>query len=229
MPSKSSRSGRKAHELCKGLGIEIGALHDPFELDATVLYLDRLDTTELRKSYRGDPREPLIKPVTLVASSVPYSFIAEDALDFVISSHAFEHFPNPGLAIEEWLRIVKPEGIVYVVMPNKEKTYDRPRDAASVAQLMAAYESRSNEAPLEQYRDFLEKKELVPGEKREPLQSIVKRFHEQASIHVYAWTPDSTRNFLEAMQERLSFSIDWFEAEGINIHFALRKGQKPTS
>ncbi|MRX32264.1 methyltransferase domain-containing protein [Aminobacter sp. MDW-2] len=223
MPSKNTAGGRKAYDLCKGLGIEIGALHDPFELDATVLYLDRLSTAELHRTYNGDAREPLIKPVTLVAKTVPYTFIADGALDFVVSSHCFEHFANPGLALEDWIRILKPGGVIYAIIPNKEKTYDRPREAASVDTLISAYESRAPEAPLEQYRDFFDNKELVGSEKRLPYESILRRFNEQESIHVYAWTPESTKSFLTAMQTKLPFEFIWFDFEGINIHFGLRK------
>ncbi|WP_158806322.1 class I SAM-dependent methyltransferase [Acidisoma sp. L85] len=221
--SRSSPMGRKAYELCHGLGLEIGALHQPFDLEATVIYLDREDMSRLKRSYSGDPREAHIQAPQLVAKSIPYSFIAAEAFDFVLSSHVLEHFPNPGMALEEWLRITKPGGIIYAILPNRDKTFDAPRAITSSDVLMNAFISRDNTAPLEQYIDFYANHTLAPGTARFEREVVERHWRTAVSIHVYTFTPESVSEFLRALQTKLAFDIVHEDAEKINIHFALRK------
>src|SRR5579883_3348247 len=44
--------------------------------------------------------------------------IAESSLDFVYSSHCLEHLLSVITALENWLRVLKPGGFLYVVVPD---------------------------------------------------------------------------------------------------------------
>ena len=46
--------------------------------------------------------------------------IADATYDFVYSSHCLEHMPDVQLALRNWVRIIKPGGILYVVVPDFE-------------------------------------------------------------------------------------------------------------
>jgi SAM-dependent methyltransferase len=43
---------------------------------------------------------------------------------------------DPIKAIEEWLRVVKPNGYVYIDIPHKERTFDKNRDRTTLAELL---------------------------------------------------------------------------------------------
>src|ERR1700745_3871055 len=51
---------------------------------------------------------------------------ADASYDFVYSSHCLEHMPDVKLALTNWLRILKPEGILYLVVPDYE-LYEKGR------------------------------------------------------------------------------------------------------
>jgi SAM-dependent methyltransferase len=75
----------------------------------------------------------------------------------VISSHVIEHFwvrifcqPNlffkdPIKTIEEWLRVVKPGGYVYMDIPHKERTFDKPRNRTTLSELLKRYNKPAEE------------------------------------------------------------------------------------
>ena len=227
MPFRESERGRRAFRLCRGFGLEIGALHDPFDLDARVLRLDRMDREGLRRWYGDDPRAARIRRVDVVAARPPYDFFCDGVFDFVVSSHVLEHMPNPGLAVEEWLRIARPGGVVFAVIPNREKTFDRPRATTPPEVMLAAWEAREPDAPLAQYRDYCLNRELEAGEARRTEEEIRALHAIQESIHVYTWTPDSARAFFAALAPRLGARLELLEASGIDIHIALRKEGEP--
>jgi SAM-dependent methyltransferase len=224
VPFRESERGRRAFRLCRGFGLEIGALHDPFDLDAAVLRLDRMDREGLRRWYGDDPRAARIRRVHVVAARPPYGFFCDGAFDFVVSSHVLEHMPNPGLAVEEWLRVTRPGGVVFAVLPNRERTFDRPRATTPPQKMLAAWEARDPEAPLEQYRDYCLNKELEAHETRRKTEDEIRALHAaQESVHIYTWTPDSARGFFAALAPRLGARLELLEATGIDIFVALRK------
>lgn len=219
--SRNTDFGRTAHALCKGKGLEIGALHRPFDLDAHVTYLDYDKTESLRHAYRNDPRVGEIRQVQLVWKGVAYPFLDDNAFDFVINSHVLEHVANPGRVIEEWLRVIRPGGVLYMVVPDKDHTFDRPRALTPIAHLMDDFESRLDKIPLEHYEDYIRNREGGPKGNLESL--IMASFQKQTSIHVHTFTAESLRMFLEALKPHLGFSLEHFEAQGVHIHVALRK------
>lgn len=219
--SRDTAFGRTAHKLCKGKGLEIGALHRPFDLDAHVIYLDYDKTASLRNSYKKDPRVGEIRQVQLVWKGVSYPFLDDNAFDFVINSHVLEHVANPGRVIEEWLRVVRPGGVLYMVVPDKNHTFDKPRALTSIAHLMEDFDTRLDKIPLEHYEDYIRNREGGPTQGVDEL--IQTSFQKQTSIHVHTFTADSLRMFLDALKPRLGFALEHFEPQGMHIHVALRK------
>ena len=117
---------RLAHHYLDGLwGLEIGgSSHNPFHLNTlNVDYTD--DYSTIYKQAEIEVSGSYMK-VDIVAPGDDLPF-KNNTLDFVISSHVIEHFYDPIKAVEEWLRVVKPGGFVYIIAPHKERTFDRDR------------------------------------------------------------------------------------------------------
>ena len=53
----------------------------------------------------------------------------DGSLDFVLSSHVLEHMPDTIRCLREWSRVVVDGGIVFMIVPHRERTFDvtRPR------------------------------------------------------------------------------------------------------
>ena len=230
-PEQSSHSrfsdfGKMAYQLCRGKGLEIGALHKPFDLDACVIYADRLNTSKLRKAYKGDASADSIQQIDVVCSDNRYDFFDDNALDFVISSHVLEHTPNPGIALQEWNRIVRPGGIIYFVIPDKRFTHDKNRRITDVSTLLQKYQEHTTVASYEEYYDALVN--AVGGENT-PVERVKKAFEIQDSIHVHTFTADSAKEFIQMFAPAIGCEVVHFELQGMHIHVALKKQEENTA
>lgn len=216
----------KALDLCKGIGIEIGALHKPLPLDACVLHVDRFPTKSLAKSYRDDPNVPQdqIRQVHVAWNDGDYPFFDENAFDFVVNSHVLEHVFNPGRQIQEWLRIIRPGGVLYMIVPDKNYCFDRRRSVTTVEHLMEEFFDDTKRISLEHYRDFIVNTNGEDGSFRDITESfILNCYQAQSSIHVHTFTPVSLRAFIDELIVHLNAVPIHYEFNGLNMHCALRK------
>jgi len=118
---------------CKGEGLEIGASsHNAFGL-----------TTRNVDAHPGfpafvDEQKRLagrVAPVDIVAFAhdIP---VASGSVDFVISSHVLEHVANPLAALIEWDRVVRCGGIVYMIVPHPDRTFDKGKPITTLAHVI---------------------------------------------------------------------------------------------
>ncbi len=129
-----------AHKLLDGLeGIEIGgSAHNPFGLNTrNVDYTDKMDTV-FKKAELEMCGEAL--PVDIVAPGDDLP-LEDSSVDFVISSHVMEHFPDPIKALKEWHRVVRPGGFIFVVAPNKNRIFDKDRERTTLAELIERHKT----------------------------------------------------------------------------------------
>jgi len=78
--------------------------------------------------------------VDIVAAGDDLPF-KDNTVDFVINSHVIEHFYDPVHAIEEWLRVVKPGGYVFIIAPHKERTFDKDRPRTTLAEIIERHKN----------------------------------------------------------------------------------------
>lgn len=127
-----------AHQLLDGLrGIEIGSsIHNPFGLNTlNVDYTDEFTTFKQEELINyGD-----FAKVHIVSTGDNLPF-KDNVWDFVINSHVIEHFYDPIKSVEEWLRVVKPGGFVYMIIPHKERTFDKDRPRTTLSELIDRHE-----------------------------------------------------------------------------------------
>jgi SAM-dependent methyltransferase len=134
------------------LGIEIGPWHNPLvpKRDGyNSLSLDVFDGDELRSRARSDghiPNELIekIEDVDLVGTVSDLDALAEKAgivgkVDYIISSHNFEHTPDPIRFLQACSRILKPAGILSIAVPDKRRCFDFFRPHSTVGDFLDAY------------------------------------------------------------------------------------------
>jgi SAM-dependent methyltransferase len=117
-------------------GVEIGAsAHNDYRLNA--VNVDRyaeLDTVYKEEEWRLTGRR---RAVDIVAPGDDLPF-DDDSVDFVFASHVLEHFPDPVGALDEWLRVARK--YVVVVVPHRDRTFDRDRELTSPDELLRRHE-----------------------------------------------------------------------------------------
>jgi len=92
------------------------------------------------------------------------SGIAEKSYDFVLSSNNLEHLANPLMAIEQWLRVLRPGGALVLVVPRKQANFDHNRNIVEFDHLMADYRNKTGEDDLTHLDEILKYHDLAMDE-----------------------------------------------------------------
>jgi SAM-dependent methyltransferase len=140
--SQAWRRKRLARAYLSGNGLEIGALHNPLKLPphAHVTYLNRMTESQLRQQYPELSDIPHV-PVQIVDNGETLASIRAESMDFVFANHMIENSENPLLALQNWIRVLRKNGVLYLAIPNKKKTFDRDRAVTSTNHIFRDYET----------------------------------------------------------------------------------------
>ena len=65
--------------------------------------------------------------------------IADASYDCVLASHSLEHTTNPIKALTQFRRVLKPGGLVLVVLPQKKETFDWRRPVTPLSHMVSDY------------------------------------------------------------------------------------------
>ncbi|MEP7141841.1 MAG: methyltransferase domain-containing protein [Ferruginibacter sp.] len=149
-----------------------------------------------------------------------YQFIAEGTLlpkikdenyDFVLSCNNLEHIANPIAAVLEWKRIIKREGVIILVLPNKLANFDHKRPYTAIGHLVDDFRNNVGEDD----KTHLEEIQALHDLKRDPQAGEYKNFQERCSdnfknrcMHHHVFNQDVLRKLFEYcdMEVRLQFS-----------------------
>src|SRR5260370_39133901 len=86
--------------------------------------------------------------------------IPDEAYSFVLASHVLEHVANPLRALQEWTRVLKPQGALLVVVPHKRGTFDHRRAFTSFDHIEADFQAGVSEYDLTHLRGLVELPDL---------------------------------------------------------------------
>ena len=221
-------NGRDALALqyIRGTGIEIGALHCPLRVPARarVIYVDRLPVSELRRHYPELNRHDLVE-VDIVADGEMLSEFKAESLDFVIANHFLEHCENPIGTVESFFRVLKPKGILYLSVPDKNETFDRERTITDLQHLIRDYREGpgwSREQHLREWRS------LVQIEFSKDYQRSIETLTRPSySIHFHVWTFVEILELIVYLLKvlKLGFELEKFIKNRSEIVTILRKSE----
>ena len=199
----------------KGSGIEVGALHSPLQVPdgVEVKYVDRMTVSELRQQYPELAELPLVE-IDIIDDGEKLTRIPDESQDFVIANHFIEHCQNPILSIEMMLRVLKPEGVLYLGVPDKRFTFDAKRPVTDIAHLLKDYD----EGPAwSREQHFFEYSQIVEfGYSRgieNPDDEEVEKFSQHLqeidySIHYHVWTQAEIMELFTTLTKQLHFPFN---------------------
>ncbi|MGB7443888.1 MAG: methyltransferase domain-containing protein [Coleofasciculaceae cyanobacterium] len=213
-----------AGQYLSGEGIEIGALHAPLQVpgNAKVSYIDRMSVASLRKQYKELKDYNLVE-IDIIDDGETIASIADNSRDFVIANHMIEHCQNPIATIENWLRVLKVGGILYLAIPDKRYTFDSDRPVTSLEHLIRDYKESPD---WSKYSHFEEWTKLVNKVPEEQVVASVKHLMEiDYSIHFHVWTQVEFLEFLLYCRNKLLFplEIELMQKNQLEFIVVLRK------
>ena len=80
--------------------------------------------------------------------------------DCVLASHCLEHIANPIKALLEWKRVLRLDGILLLVLPHKDATFDRRRPTTSLTHMVEDFRLDTREDDLTHLREILQLHDL---------------------------------------------------------------------
>jgi len=141
-----SRIGKVLHAIDRsGHGLEIGPSHNPLtpkKYGYDVQILDHLNANDLRKKYAGHGvNVENIEEVDYVWNGEKLTDLIEDraGFDWIIASHVVEHIPDLISFLQQCATLLKPEGKLSLVIPDKRYCFDFLNPVSSIGQLLDAF------------------------------------------------------------------------------------------
>lgn len=168
----------------RDFGIEIGAFKHPIP-GIRPLYFDRFPAYDY---------EPVHADYWADALALP---IRDSALDYVANCNVFEHLANPVKALWEWTRVTRHGGFVYLVVPDRRHTFDRPRALTAPEHMMEDFTRGTTDSDGTHIADYLD------------------------GVDWQCWAPHATPADRVATREQLRTAYNAAVGAGldINIHF----------
>lgn len=131
------------------------------------------------------------------------SAIRTGAYDFLISSHALEHCANPLKAMSEWRRVIRPGGLMLVVLPRRQDTFDHFRPITPFEHLLEDESREVDETDLTHLDEIVALHDLTrdaPGLTRESYLARALKNHENRGLHHHVFDEALMRRMLAHVQ-----------------------------
>lgn len=215
-----SEERRRLASILSGRGIELGALHRPLEVPpgASVTYVDKVPVEVLREHYKT-LEDSEIAPVEVLGSAEDLSVFPDGSQDFVIANHLIEHLEDPIRALEEFQRVLRRRGLLYMCVPDSRVTFDRTRPLTPVEHLVAEHRGGPEAVAANRrahYADWVanvsdvghmeEVAKPMPPERQEA--QIRELMEMDYSIHFHCWTGETFLAFMDAMRSQQGLELE---------------------
>ncbi|MBS7605788.1 MAG: methyltransferase domain-containing protein [Ignisphaera sp.] len=93
---------------------------------------------------------------TIICEAASLKPIKDKEYDFLITSNVIEHLANPLKAFLEWKRIIKSGGIMLIVFPNKDLTFDHRRRPTTIDHIIDDFKNNVDEQDLSHLIEIIE-------------------------------------------------------------------------
>ena len=197
------------HLNTKGKGLEIGPSHNPIapkKAGYDVDIIDHMSREELIEKYREHNLNlDNIEEVDFVWQGESYAELTgkEKYYDWIIASHLIEHTPDLIGFLNDCDKILKDDGVISLVIPDKRYCFDHYRPLTGLAQIIDSYFQRHKiHTPgtvAEYYLNVVRKGEIIAWDAnitgeysfvhslQDSLQGIKTVREDKAYIDVHAW------------------------------------------
>jgi SAM-dependent methyltransferase len=162
------------------------------------------------------------KGKVIVNDAVDITLVENNCYDFCFSSHSLEHIANPLKAIKEWLRIVKKDGSIIIIVPEKSVCFDHKREYSKFSTLLSQYEKNVGEDDLSTLPEILKNHDLSMDLPAGDLGAFTKRSLDNFNnrcLHHYVY------NDVLLLEICNYFNCDFIytETQGLNRWFIMKK------
>lgn len=211
-----------AMKYLRGKGLEIGALHNPVYLGpfAKATYVDRMSAKDLVAEYPELRGLNIVDP-HIIDNGEQLTKIPVGSQDFIIANHFIEHCEDPIKTIKGFLDRLKPEGILYLAVPDKRYTFDKERPSTSYRHLVEDHENGPLRSRVNHYLEWA----TYVSRESDPNATAKQLMEKSYSIHFHVWTRNEFKEFLVKTIEEFQLDTEIVSSSSVadEAIFLLRK------
>jgi SAM-dependent methyltransferase len=190
----------------RGEGIEVGALDHPLYLPERirVKYVDLMPLETLKKTF---PHLNIIKGPDIVDDGEKLTKVPDLSQDFVIANHFVEHSQDPIGTIKNFLRVLRPGGILYMALPDKRFTFDIGRPSTPFEHILKDHIEGPSWSRLEHFREAI----ATYGDTTDPeeLERCLEfEMNTVGHTHFHVWSQDDMLSFVASLRARAGLDIE---------------------
>jgi ubiquinone/menaquinone biosynthesis C-methylase UbiE len=126
--------------------------------------------------------------------------IPNEHYDFVLSCHSLEHVANPIKALYEWKRVIKKEGFLILVLPDKRYTFDVNRPYTLFNHLVEDYKAGIDEHDTTHFEEILQYHDIQKDagvENEFQLKEKLKDNYSKRTAHHHVFSQDVVKKMLQ--------------------------------
>ncbi len=142
--------------------------------------------------------------------------VNDGAYDCLISSHSLEHIANPMKALLEWRRVIRDRGLLLLILPNRQYTFDWRRPVTSLEHMREDFRRDTPETDLFHLDEILALHDLS----RDPPAGTPEQFKERClknaefrAIHHHVFEPETAAQLVK----EVGFSVVRQDVKEINL------------
>jgi SAM-dependent methyltransferase len=195
-----------------GSGLEIGGVSGIFKDRGSIpIYkhinnLDNCNFSEstvwenISKEYQYKYHKSKNTGTQYILEATNLESIDDEKYDFILSSNMIEHTGNVIKAINEWLRVIKDNGYLILVIPHKDGTFDHQRSTTKLEHFIKDYENDVDENDLTHLDEILENHDLKLDPGAGSFEEFKKRSylnHKNRCLHHHTFTSKSIAQLMD--------------------------------
>ena len=165
---------------------------------------------------------PNKKGKVIINDAVNISQVKNEKYNFCFSSHSLEHIANPLKAVSEWLRIIKKDGYIIIIVPEKSVCFDHNRNYSKFSTLLEQYEKNVGEDDLSTLPEILKNHDLSMDLPAGNLENFTKRRldnYNNRCLHHYVYNDE----LLMEICNYFKCEFVYKETKGLDRWFILKK------
>lgn len=200
------------------IGIEIGGKSDLFSRRGYIPVYDfssRIDNINFSsntiwentivegRNFKFTKRKNISCGYQYLGEASDLKYINNEYYDFLISSHCIEHIANPIMAMSEWIRVVKDEGVLLLIFPHAEGTFDHKRPVTTLQHMIDDFNNRVDENDLTHLPEILKFHDLSRDPLAGSFEDFKARSHknfENRCLHQHVFDAKSAIDLVDYMK-----------------------------
>lgn len=201
---------KEAYKLTGKIGLEIGGPTAFFGLKGgfpIYLFAERIDGVNFSnetiwegKIQQGNNYQyyKAKKGYQYIAEATDLQNIPDNGYDFVLSSHSLEHVANPIKALKDWFRVLKKDGKLVLILPDKNYTFDHRRAYTSFEHIISDYNNNTTEQDTTHFAEILQTHdEEKSNVKYDDCKLMLENNLVRRSAHHHVFSLEITKQILE--------------------------------